>query len=176
MKKEVGLWIDHRQAVIVILGVQQGAIKRISSHVEQHAEESALEDDSGEDRRLDDDLSRYYDEVINTYLHDAEAILIFGPGLAKFELQKQFESQARSGHIVGVETTDKLTDGQVIRKVRHHFQKAEPIQTEPLQDSRHRKQPVAGWFQENSNGHGISYLTPKAPYTPLIRRSKRNDR
>lgn len=184
MKKEVGLWIDHRQAVIIRLGVQQGAIKRITSHVEKHAEESALEDDSGEDRRykedrrFNDDLSRYYDEVITTYLHDADAILILGPGEAKFELQKRFESQARHGQIVGVETADKMTDGQVIRKVRHHFQADQPIQTDPPNGSQHLNQSAVSWFQEKPHGRGVPDVIPKRfqRYTPLIRRSKRNDR
>jgi hypothetical protein len=49
------------------------------------------------------------------------SILIFGPGEAKDELQKQLEGQALGERIVGMETADKLTDGQIAAKVRQHF-------------------------------------------------------
>lgn len=130
MKKEVGLWIDHRQAVIVTLVDQVEEIKRITSDIEQLVRYSGAShgsrDDTTEirrdrqDRRFEDHLSRYYGEVI-TSLRDAYSILIFGPGEAKGELQKQLESQALGERIVGVETTDKMTEGQVAAKVRDYF-------------------------------------------------------
>jgi hypothetical protein len=131
MKKEVGLWIDHRQAVIVTLVDQVEETKRISSDIEKHVRYSGAShsqtptghDDSAEDRRdrrFDDHLSRYYDEVI-ACLRDADSILIFGPGEAKGELQKQLEGQALGERIVGIETTDKMADGEVAARVRQHF-------------------------------------------------------
>jgi len=132
MKKEVGLWIDHRQAVIVIKLDQEEKIKRITSNMEKHVRYSGSSHAGGaseshndtsednRDRRFDDQLSRYYDEVIS-YLRDAEAILIFGPGKAKDELKKQLESEVHGERIVGIETTDKMTDGQIAAKVRDYF-------------------------------------------------------
>ena len=131
MKSEVGLWIDHRRAVIVTLVDQMEEIKRITSDIEKHVRYSGASrsqtptghDDSAEDRRdrrFDDHLSRYYDEVI-ACLRDADSILIFGPGEAKGELQKQLERQALGERIVGIETADKMTDDQVAMKVRQHF-------------------------------------------------------
>ncbi len=126
MKKEVGLWIDHRQAIIVILTDKKEQLKRITSGVEERVQVSALQDDSHEDRRykedrrLDDDLSKYYEEVA-ACLNDSDAVLIFGPGEAKGELQKHLEVQEQNGTIVRVETTDKMTDGQIKRKVRQYF-------------------------------------------------------
>jgi hypothetical protein len=54
-------------------------------------------------------------------IRDADSILILGPGEAKGELQKQLEGQALGERIVGIETTDKMTDSQVAAKVRQHF-------------------------------------------------------
>jgi len=130
MKKEVGLWIDHRQAVIVTLVDQGEETKRITSDIEEQVRYSGAShgshDDTTEirrdrqDRRFDDYLSKYYDEVI-ACLRDAASILIFGPGEAKGELQKQLEDQALGERIIGMETTDKLTEGQIVAKVRQHF-------------------------------------------------------
>jgi hypothetical protein len=131
MKTKVGVWIDHRQAVIVTLVDHVEQIKRIPSDIEKHVRYSGAShsqaatghDDSAEDRRdrrFDDRLSRYYDEII-AYLRDADSILIFGPGKAKGELQKQLEGHALGERIVGIETTDKMSDEQVVTKVREYF-------------------------------------------------------
>jgi hypothetical protein len=54
-------------------------------------------------------------------LRAAESILIFGPGEAKGELKNQLD-QARLGkNIIAMETSDKMTDGQVASKVRDYF-------------------------------------------------------
>ena len=131
MKTEVGLWIDHRQAVIVTLIDQAEEIKQITSDIENLVRSSGAShgshDDTTEirrdrqDRRFDSHLSKYYDEV-TACLGDADSILIFGPGEAKTELQKHLEGQAFGEHIVAVETTDNMTDSQVAAKVRKYFQ------------------------------------------------------
>jgi stalled ribosome rescue protein Dom34 len=127
MKTKVGLWIVHRQAVIVSLHEQKEDINRITAEAEENAQQSASQDDTGEDkrykqdRRFDNDLNRYYDEVISS-LRDADAILIFGPGVAKNELQKRLEGQTQDGRVIEIETTDNMTDGQIAAKVREHFQ------------------------------------------------------
>jgi hypothetical protein len=51
---------------------------------------------------------------------DAEAILIFGPGEAKGELQSRLEEGGRAGRIAAVETADKMTDRQIAAKAREY--------------------------------------------------------
>jgi hypothetical protein len=41
-------------------------------------------------------------------IRDAESILIFGPGEAKGELKKRLEEDKLGGHIVSIETVDKM--------------------------------------------------------------------
>jgi stalled ribosome rescue protein Dom34 len=124
MKKELGLWIDHRAAVIVTVTDQGEEIKRISSEVEKHnrfsanAPEGSPED--RRDRRFGEHLHQYYGEVVAA-IRDADSILIFGPGEAKGELEKQLDHEKLSGRIVGIETVDKLTEPQIVAKVRHYF-------------------------------------------------------
>lgn len=128
MKKEVGLWIDHREAVIVTVankGAAEGEeIKRIDSDMEKHGRfsggspEGSPEDQR--DRRFANHLNRYYDEVV-AVIREADSILIMGPGEAKGELKKQLEQEKLGGRIVGIETVDKLTEPQIVAKVRQHF-------------------------------------------------------
>ena len=127
MKIEVGLWIDHRQAVIVTLIDQEEKTEHVASGIEKYVQDAGSGDDTREDkrsrldRRFDSHLSQYYDEVI-THLRNADSILIFGPGVAKSELQKQLEEQALGERIFGIEISDSMTDGQVAAKVRKYFQ------------------------------------------------------
>ena len=126
MKKEVGLWIDHRKTIIVALSNEAEEIKRITSHLEKDARPSGgwvahsgrdYKSEDLQDRRFMGHLDIYYDEVIS-FIRDAESILILGPGEAKGELKKRMESERLQGRIVGVETVDKMTDFQIEKKVR----------------------------------------------------------
>ena len=78
-----------------------------------------LRDESGFSRPAGH-LDKYYDRVVS-FIRDADAILILGPGEAKGELKSRLEGQALGGHIVGVETVDKMTDHQIAATVRKHF-------------------------------------------------------
>jgi hypothetical protein len=138
MKKEVGLWIDHRQAVIVINLDQEEEVKRITSNVEKHVRYSGAShgggasdshndaSEDGRDRRFDDQLSQYYDEII-TYLGDATSILIMGPGEAKVELQKRLEGHELAGCIVAMKTADRMTNQQIVAGVRQHFRDSQSV-------------------------------------------------
>ena len=55
------------------------------------------------------------------YIRDAESILIFGPGEAKDELKERLERNNLSDRVVGIETVDKMTDVQIVAKIRQHF-------------------------------------------------------
>ncbi len=125
-KNEIGLWIDHRKAVIAFASGDGEEIKRIESDMEKHVRFSGgaadLTEEDMRDRRFTNQLNKYYDAVI-ACIRDADSILIFGPGEAKGELQKRLEELSLGGHIVGIETADKMTDRQVAAKVRQHFLK-----------------------------------------------------
>jgi hypothetical protein len=52
-----------------------------------------------------------------------ESILLFGPGEAKREFEKRLVSKGLADKVIGVETSDKMTEPQIIAKVRkfYHF-------------------------------------------------------
>lgn len=132
MTTSVGVWIDHRKAVIVALTDQGEVTRLLISKVDKQLgrsggvrsttpyEPQQVPADDSRERKLTGHLKIYYDAVI-ACLRDAEAILIFGPGEAKGELKKRLERDGLGGRIVGVETIDKMTDRQIASKVRQHF-------------------------------------------------------
>ncbi len=126
MKKQIGLWIDHRKAVIVIVTDEGEELKKITSNMEKHVRftgGTASEDGSTEDvrdRQFGNHLNSYYDEVI-AVIRGADTLQIFGPGEAKGELEKRLEHKGLKPPIVAVETVDKMTDRQISAKVREHL-------------------------------------------------------
>jgi hypothetical protein len=131
MKTNAGVWIDHREAVIVALTDSGEETMRIQSNVERqfghsksleqgsHEDSSAQADDSRE-REYTGHLAPFYDEIIS-HLSDAGSVLIFGPGEAKGELKKRFDKHPNGSPAIALETTDKMTDPQIVALVRHHF-------------------------------------------------------
>jgi TusA-related sulfurtransferase len=131
MKTTVGLWIDHRKAVITIVSAEKEETIEILSSVEKQPGRYAgvrsttrynkpVPVDGSRERKFTGDLNQYYAEVIAA-IGDAESILIFGPGEAKGELKKRLEHAKLGGNIIAVETTDKMTDRQIAAKVREYF-------------------------------------------------------
>jgi hypothetical protein len=133
MNHHVGIWIDHKKAVIVSASAGRVTATTLESDVGPHARYSARagyptpdgpQGGRGEQKyehRYDQHLDQYYDEVISRLGHP-DAVLIFGPGEAKLQLRERLSrSKALSERIVGVETTDRLTDRQIVAKVKKHY-------------------------------------------------------
>ncbi len=126
VRTAVGVWIDHRKAVIATIAGKKEETRQITSGMEKRVRYSATaQEDSAEDqrdRRFTGHLNEYYDEVV-ACIRNAESILILGPGEAKTELAERLAKEALAERIVGVETVDKMTDRQVAARVRQRFLK-----------------------------------------------------
>ena len=72
------------------------------------------------DRRFWNHLGEYYDKII-MHIRDAAEIQIFGPDVAKYELQKRLEGEGLAEQIASVEDAGTLTNVQIAIKVRKRF-------------------------------------------------------
>lgn len=134
MTKKVGLWVDHRRAVIVTIENKTVETREIQSNMEKHVRfssgthGSSSDDSQGStaedvrDRQFGDHLDIFYDEVIKL-IRDADSIWIFGPGEAKVELENRLRHAELGARVVGIETVDKMTNQQIAAKVRELFQR-----------------------------------------------------
>jgi hypothetical protein len=127
MKKNIGLWIDRREAIIVEFTDKGEQIIHIKSDAEKQIrfsggsrKDGLQTTESVRDKKLDTQLGKYFDDII-ARIRDAELIQIFGPGDAKNELAKQLEKDGLKKRIVDVETVDNMTDNQIAAKVRERF-------------------------------------------------------
>ena len=132
MATKAGVWIDHKQAIVVLVTDAGKEIKKVAFDIgqairstggsrsknpykpNQYVAEDTLE------RKLGNDRNNYYDDVIAS-IRGAEALLILGPGEAKGEFLKRLQSKKLRGVTVELETADKMTDRQIAAKVGQHF-------------------------------------------------------
>lgn len=133
MTKNIGLWIDHKKAIIVVQSEQGDDIQKIESGVGRHVRFRGAphpkspysaqyqQGDDQLDNRFTEQINKFYGKVI-TCIREADAVLIFGPGEAKGELEKRIAHEKVKVQILGIETADKLTDRQIAAKVRKYFQ------------------------------------------------------
>ena len=91
MTKEVGLWIDHKRAMIVILSEAGENVQQIASNAARHSRYHGAthpkspysaqyqKGDDQLDRQLSEKLNKYYNSI-SELVRGADALLIFGPG------------------------------------------------------------------------------------------------
>ena len=146
VKKFIGIWIDHNKAFVVGMQNQEVScekkqkketLQRIDSDVDRRTrlhggsctgktpwgpQEVAV--DRKIEERQKHQLNGFYDQAIKC-MHDADKVLIRGTGEAKFELRKRIETKAKelAERIVDVESSDKMTEGQIAARVRSVFAK-----------------------------------------------------
>ena len=132
MNNQLGLWIDHQKAVIVSMTETGEKIQEIRSEVETQPRRSGdsplkgdyealqVPADDSHQKFLTQNLNIYYDEVID-HLRDAKSIFIFGPSSTKNELKERLSRNNLGVKVVGVETSDSMTNLQIAAKVREFF-------------------------------------------------------
>jgi hypothetical protein len=124
MSHDVGVWIDRKKAVIVSIAAGHLTTRTVESDVGPHPHYSGSQEGGGErtyEERHNQRLDQYYDEVISQ-IGQPDALLLFGPGEAKLQLKDRLgRLDASSDRVVAVESTDKLTDPQIVAKVKEHY-------------------------------------------------------
>jgi len=114
------LWIDHREAKIFEIGADdlQKFVIRSNSDASRHIHHKAGSIGSG---HASDDKS-YFDDVAKA-LAPAGEVLVVGPGTEKtaFVDYAKTHDRALAAKIVGVETVDHPTDGEVVKFARKYF-------------------------------------------------------
>jgi stalled ribosome rescue protein Dom34 len=162
MKKEIGLWLDHREAIIVILTEGGEEVKHIRSNSGKHIRYSGsshsktpeglkeVTSEDQRDRKFANTLNAFYDEIIAS-LRDADSVQIFGPGEAKGELGKRIDQAGLKADILAVETVDKMTDRQISAKVRQHFSQEQA--PEQVRHNKHAGNDQKGDARKETQGY-----------------------
>ncbi len=136
MLKRIGLWIDHKKSLMVILEEKKENIQTIESGVGKHTRYRGAtrpktpysaqyqQGDDQLDKKFSERLNKFYKDIISK-IRGADGLFIFGPGEAKFELEKRMAHEKVRVRNMRVECADKMTERQIAAKVRKHFQTIE---------------------------------------------------
>ncbi len=133
MKKCTGLWIDHREAILVVMDGGHTVVKHLESGADSHFKASggwksggtsvaqAVSSEKKADEIRKHQYHAFYQAVI-TLLEDSSDIAIFGPGEAKIELRNEIAKNSTLHKKVSlIESCDRLTENQLIAKVKLVF-------------------------------------------------------
>lgn len=113
------VWLDHSEAHVMHITadeVEKLIVQPTKTHAHLHAKSGAV----GAGRKAED--HHYYHAVVEA-LAGAQEILVVGPAQAKLQLIKHINSHdpAMSDKVVGVETVDHPSDGQLVAYARKYF-------------------------------------------------------
>jgi len=113
------VWIDHRQADIVFFD-RHAAERKLIRHHDAPRSIHHRAGTTGSGHVVEDTL--YLNEVA-AELRDVDEVLIVGPSHSKWELKAYIERRAHeiAERIVGVETVNYPTEGQLLAYAQHYF-------------------------------------------------------
>lgn len=133
-KKQAGVWIDGKKAVVVTLNQKDNEVTIIPSNIEDktHYEN---EGDKGSfmgrqhishektfDNRKKNQLDSFLQEVICT-LENVDGIYICGPAEVKDHLKKEILANQRLENAFrGIDSCEQMTENQLVAKVKKFFE------------------------------------------------------
>ena len=112
------IWLDHKHAVVIGFDSENSHVEHVKSHSDAHLHHRSGSVGSGH-APVDE---RYLEAVVSLAGSNSE-ILITGPASAKLELVKHIHKrhQATVERLVGVETVDHPSEGQLLKFARQYF-------------------------------------------------------
>ncbi|MGO4819923.1 MULTISPECIES: hypothetical protein [unclassified Flavobacterium] len=134
MKKQTGIWIDSKKAIIVTLNDGKESITEIQSDLENRVYHDK-EGDKGSflgnqhidsqktfDERKKNQTNSYLKDIISN-VHESDELYIFGPAETKTKLQHKInaEKSAFSSKLKSVEAADSMTSNQIVAKVKKFY-------------------------------------------------------
>lgn len=124
MNAKLGIWIDHKKAVIVSVARDHSAVTRLQSSVRPHRHYHGAQDGGGEKKyeaRHEQGVAHFVDAVAR-HVERGDEVLILGPGESKSALARRIR---KIKSLKGVATTttaaDKLTEPQLVAAIRRRY-------------------------------------------------------
>lgn len=134
MKKQTGIWIDSRKAIVVTLNNGKESVTEIESDLENriyHDKEGDkgsfighqhIDSQNTFDERRKHEINNYFKEIIAT-VNDTDELYIFGPAETKTKLEHKINAEKSTlpSKLKLVETSDSMTSNQIVAKVKKFF-------------------------------------------------------
>jgi|ERR1035441_4079090 stalled ribosome rescue protein Dom34 len=122
MTNHVAVWLDHKEARVIEFHPDSADEATVSAppHNDHHKHTRGQEGL----KEHPEDARRFYHDLAST-LQGTEEILIVGPGSAKLEFSRYLHTHDREleSKVVGIETVDHPSDGQLVAFATRYFKK-----------------------------------------------------
>ncbi len=124
MTKHVAIWIDHKEARIFHVAADSTDEVTITAPLQNihHRHSKGAEGL----KEHPDDAQRFF-QAISRAVEGAQALLIVGPSNAKLEFLRYLQRHEHKleANIVGIETVDHPTDGQLVAYAKNYFKRSD---------------------------------------------------
>jgi hypothetical protein len=133
MKKQVGIWIDGKEAIIINLGDEANNTLKIESDLENriyHDKEGDkgsfmgsrhIDNETKFNERRENEMNHFLKEVMAA-ISDADEVFVFGPAETKLKLKHEMESnKAMQKKVTCFEAAERMTANQIVAKVKEHY-------------------------------------------------------
>ena len=135
MKRQVGIWMNTDKAVLVdLLDGKEENVQTIKSEIEARPHNPGdnkpaaragtilLDVDKKKTHRKNHQMHEYFEKVMDSIKSEANEIYIFGPANTKKHFEKEVRKSSKlNPQKLEVESADKMTQPQLIAKVKDHF-------------------------------------------------------
>ena len=133
MKKNIGIWIDTKQAVVIKLSNSTHSIKKIESNIETRERVPGESKKYGrfgnqyityEKNRLNrrNEQTKYFLKNLLKEIENCESVVILGPSNMKNNFAKEIKNNMQfSNKLAGIANSNLLTENQMIAWVKKFY-------------------------------------------------------
>jgi DNA polymerase III delta subunit len=136
MKKNIGIWIDSKQAFIIKISTKNVSLKNIESNIdfrERVEGESKkygrfggqyITYEKNRENRRNEQTNIYFKNLLKEISH-CDTVVLFGPSTMKNQFEKEIQKNMQmASKLVGVYNCDALTENQMIAWVKDYYTKS----------------------------------------------------
>jgi hypothetical protein len=135
MKKNIGIWIDTNQAVIINLSNQKRPIKKIESNIETRERvvgevkkygrfgNQYLTYEKNQMNRKNEQTNHFIKNLLKE-INFCDAVVLFGPSKMKRILEKEIKKTRQiNGKLMGVFNSELITENQMVAWTKDFYNK-----------------------------------------------------
>ncbi len=133
MKKQTGIWLDHKKATIITLDSGSNKLRTIESDIVTRERidgetkkfgrfgDQFLSQEKHKERRIKEQTSNFLKSLLSE-IKDMDELVLFGPGNMKKELEKRILDDSKlAPKLKKVVSSDSMTENQMIAWVKNFY-------------------------------------------------------
>ena len=133
MKKNMGIWIDTSQAVVIKLSNNDYSVKKIESNIETRERvpgetkkygrfgNQYLTYEKHRENKRNQQTGQFLKELLKE-IDQCDEVVLFGPSTMKYIFEKEIRNNMQMAYkLKGVETSELLTENQMVAWTKNYY-------------------------------------------------------